>query len=299
MKGVMTTRPSELLSALERAGYDARGLTPIGVRPPLFDYVAQLWQRRHFIWLDGSKRALTSNAGTFLGNAWLILRPLIDAAFYFVIFGMVLKVTRGVDNFAAFIVIGILMFRSTSAAIGGGANLMKNHKSMIRAFNFPRASIPIASVLQSAITGVWTMGVMCVAIIVLPSHEIPGLAWLLIAPIFFLQVLLNLGLTFITARIGFHVPDMANLLSVVSRFLMYGSGVMFPLERFISDEFWRGIVSTNPLYQIIGMSRTVLMENAIPSVDSWLIVVAWVLVLTVGGFVFFWRGESSYGREFR
>lgn len=294
-----TKSPAELISALEAAGFESKGLTPIGVRPPLLLYIVELWQRRHFIWLDGSKRALTSNAGTFLGNAWLILRPLIDAAFYFVVFGLILQVSRGVDNFAAFIVIGILMYRSTSAAIGGGANLMKNHRSMIRAFSFPRASIPVASVLQSAITGLWTMGVMCAVIIVLPPHELPGLAWLLMIPVFSMQTLLNLGITLTTARIGYHVPDIANLLSVISRFLMYGSGVMFPLARFIPEGFWMDLALANPLYQIILMSRTVLMDNAVPPVHSWLIVGVWVVVLLVGGFVFFWRGESSYGREFR
>lgn len=176
---------------------------------------------------------------------------------------------------------------------------MRNNKSIIRAFNFPRASIPIASVLQSAITAVFTMAVMCAAIWVIPPHAPPQFTWVLIIPIFILQTLLNLGITFVTARIGFHLPDMSNVLGVVSRFLMYGSGVMFPIERFIQDPTLSWIVTFNPLYRIIDMARVVLIDGGVPALESWLIVLAWVVVFLVGGFLYFWRGEESYGRELR
>ena len=79
--------PAQLMVALERAGFDPSGLKPIGVRPSLRDYLRDLWDRRFFIWMEASQKALLSNAGNILGNAWLVLRPLIDAMFYFVVFG--------------------------------------------------------------------------------------------------------------------------------------------------------------------------------------------------------------------
>lgn len=291
---------SEVVRALKARGLDVEGLSPIGVRPTLFTYVRQLWERRHFIWFDSRQRAANQNAGNRLGNVWLFLKPLVDAAFYFVIFGVVLSGARGgIENFAAFVIIGILMFRSTSSAISGGAGTLRGARSMIRAFSFPRATIPISNMLQTAMTTVITMAIMCLAIIAIPPHVAPSLTWLWVIPIFLLQTALNLGITFFAARIGFHVPDMANVLSVVSRFLMYGSGVIFPIERFISNETALEIVTLNPLYRIIDMARTALMDGQVPDLESWLIVLAWTAVLLIGGFIFFWRGEASYGREVR
>lgn len=290
---------SEVIDALERSGLDPSNLFPIGVRPPLGVYLRQLWARRRFIWYDSRQRTATENSRNILGNAWLILRPLIDAAFYFVIFGLLIKATRGVDNFPAFIITGVLVFRATAAAIGGGANLMRSNRSMIRAFNFPRASIPIASVLQSAMTAAFTMVAMCVAIWIAPPFAHPQITWFLLVPIFALQMLLNLGITFFTARIGFHLPDMANVLSVLSRLLMYGSGVIFPIERFITNDTVREIVTLNPVYRILDMARVALIDGNVPTLDSWLIVIAWTVFLLVLGFVYFWRGEESYGRELR
>lgn len=290
---------SDVIRALRDRGQDPSGLSPIGVRPPLGIYLRELWERRHFIWYDSRQRSSTQNTSTRLGNLWLFLRPLIDAAFYWIIFGVLLGTNRGVSNFPAFVIIGVLMFRTTSHALGSGASLMRSSKSMIRAFNFPRAAVPISSVLQASMSSVITMIVICFAITIIPPFAPPNVMWPLIIPIFLLQALLNLGITFITARIGFHLPDMANVLSVVSRFLMYGSGVIFPIERFIKHEGLREIVMLNPVYRILDMSRTVLIDGAVPALDSWLILGGWVLVLLVGGFIYFSRGEEIYGRELR
>lgn len=293
------TRTADVIRQLEDAGLDASSLSPIGVRPPITQYLRELWERRRFIWYDSRQRAATQNSRNILGNLWLVLRPLVDVSVYFVIFGLLLSVDRGVENFPAFLAVGILLFRSTSAAIGGGAGLLPNNKAIIRAFSFPRASIPIASVLQSAMTSVFTIFTLCVVIAAIPPHAFPKATWLLMVPIFALHTLLNLGITLVTARLGFHFPDMKNMLSVASRFLMYGSGVMFPIERFISDPTIAWIVTLNPLFRIIDMARAVLIDGRVPALDSWLIAIVWIIVLVAFGFVYFWRGEASYGRELR
>ncbi|MGP9539361.1 ABC transporter permease [Brachybacterium sp. AOP43-C2-M15] len=288
---------SDVVRALETRGQDASELSPIGVRPGLGEYLKQLWDRRHFIWYDSQHRAATQNTRNRLGNVWLVLRPMLDAAAYYVIFGLILEVDRGLSNFPAFLLIGVLMFRSTSSAISSGANSLRGSRSMIKAFTFPRASIPISNVLQSAMTAVFTMGAMCVAIILVPPHALPQFTWFLLIPIFLLHMLVNMGITLITARIGFYFPDLTNMMSVISRFLMYGSGVMFPLSRFIDPGPVMDLISLNPLYRIIDMTRTALIDGQVPALDSWLIVLAWGIFLVAAGFIFFWRKEASYGRE--
>lgn len=283
--------------ALEAKNLDPSGLTRIGVRPPLGEYIQQLWQRRHFIWYDSRHRASTQNSRMHLGNVWLFLRPLIDAAFYFVIFGLVLKIGKGVENFPAFLIIGILLFRSTATSITSGTGLLRSNKAMIKAFTFPRASIPISAVLQATMTAVFTMVVMCFAIMAIPPFALPQITWLLVIPIFLIQAVLNLGLMLITARIGFHVPDMANVLALVSRFLMYGSGVMFPIGNFVGEGTALDIVTLNPLYQIIDMMRTVLLDGQVPDLRAWTISIVAAAGILVIGFIYFWRAEESYGRE--
>ena len=290
------SKTAQMIAArLEARGLQAEGLSPVGVRPSLGEYLAQLWQRRHFIWTDARHRVATQNSRNHLGSVWLVLRPMLDALLYFVVFGLILNMSRDVDNFAAYVVIGILMFRSTMRSISQGTSTLLSGRSMIRAFSFPRAPLPLSAELRDMLQMQYTIGVVLVMIMLIPPHELPRISWLLIIPIYLLQFILNLGINLAVSRLGFLVPDISQLMTVVGRFLMYGSGVIFPIERFLDNPMINAIVQLNPVYQMIAMYRQVLMDGGVPPLESWLILTAWSLGLLLFGFLFFWRGEASYG----
>lgn len=278
---------------------DPSELSPIGVRPRIGDYIAALWERRHFIWMDARHRVATQNSRNVLGRLWLVLKPLLDALMYFVIFSVILKVDRGMENFPGFIIIGVLMFRSTMRAISQGPTILHSGKAMIRAFSFPRASLPISAEIRDSLQMVYTVAIMLVMIMVVPNHERPEWTWLLLPVIYVFQVVLNLGLSLTFARIGFVFPDATQFMSFVGRFLMYGSGVIFPLERFIDRPALMVIIELNPIYHMILMYREILMDGIVPSADHWMILGAWACCLLLFGFIFFWQGEETYGAEQR
>lgn len=281
---------------LRAEGFEVAGLTPVGVRPRLGEYLAQLWQRRHFIWTDARHRVATQNSRNLLGSVWLVLRPLLDALLYFVVFGLILDMSSRHENFAAYVVIGVLMFRATMRSISQGTSTLVSGRAMIRAFSFPRASLAISSELRDTLQMQYTIGVVLFAIMVIPPvHEMPRPSWLLIIPIYALQFVLNLGITLFVARLGFMLPDISQLMTVAGRFLMYGSGVIFPIERFLDHPVVNAVVQVNPIYQMISMYRQVLMDGGVPPLESWLILGGWALGLLLFGFLFFWRGEETYG----
>lgn len=289
---------AEIRGALDKRGLRADGLSAVGVRPTLAKYIHELWARRHFIWMDARHRVLSQNSRNRLGSVWLLLRPLMDAVFYFIIFGMVLDVKReGIDNYGAYIIVGVLMFRATATSISTSPNVLTSGKAMIRAFSFPRAAIPISAVLREGLQMVWAVGAMLLMIAVIPPHEFPRLTWLLIVPLLALQWCLNLGLTLILARIGFRFPDTTQLMSFVSRVLMYSSGVIFPIDQLLTHPVARAIIEVNPIFQMVRMYRQVLMDGTLPPAESWMILGGWAGGLLLFGFLFFWQGEASYGDE--
>lgn len=292
---------SQAVQSLEARGLSTEGLSPVGVRPPLDEYLRELWDRRHFIWMDSRHRLATKNARNRLGRIWLVLRPVLDAALYFVVFGLIISGARGgIENFAAYVVVGILMFQSTMRSISQGPGLIRGGSAMIRAFSFPRAAIPVSWTIRDALQMRFTLPVALVMIMVIPPNEMPGLAWLLVVPIFALQMILNLGIALLLARIGFVFPDASQLMGVVARFLMYGSGVIFPVDRFLSrfdNVLLELMIEANPIYHMLLMYRTALIDNAVPPLESWLVFGAWSVGLLIVGFLVFWQGEASYGDD--
>ena len=244
---------------------ETRGLEPIGEKATLREYQKELWQRRHFIWRESKNKVFSKNANTFLGPVWLVFNPLLNAAFYWVIFGIVLGISRGMENFVAFVIIGILMFQFSSGVIGQSTKAIASSRSMIRAFSYPRAAIPISLVLREMLAQLIVIAVMLVMILAIPPRVTIDETWLLFPAVFVFHLAINLGIAFFFSRIGYKLPDFAQAMSFVTRLIMYGSGVIFPVERFIQHETALAIIKANPIYMLLDAYRTILMENTIPS----------------------------------
>ncbi|KAB1640824.1 ABC transporter permease [Gulosibacter chungangensis] len=276
---------------------DLSHLRTVSGRPSLGRYLKQLIERRHFIWWDSKSRVSTANVEDRLGSFWLILRPLLDAAFYWLIFGLLLNMSRGLPNYIAFVIIGVFMFQSSSQAINAGTKVISSNKSMIRAFQFPRAALPLAVLVRDFLQRVPAMFVMIAIIMIIPPHELPSTSWLLFPVILLLQLCMDFGLLLVFSRLGVMLPDLSKAVPFATRLLMYGSGVIFPIDRFLNHPTLMQIINLNPIYVVLDMYRVILIDGAVPPTHHWVVLCSWAFGLLIFGFLFFWKGEESYSRE--
>jgi len=287
--------PLEDDPVLERV--DVTRLMPVGRRPPLGSYLRQLWGRRYFIWADSRARAFAGNKDTLLGRFWLVGRPLLDGFTFYLVFGVLLDASRGVENYIGFLLVGVFMFSFSARALTGGAGAMSSGKNMVRSFSFPRAAIPLALMLRETLSTVPTVLTMMAMILVIPPHAPLTWYWLLFPVVFALQFLFNLGMTLYTARLASAVPDLRLVLGFFSRFWMYGSGVMYSIDRFVEHPTVLAILQLNPAYCVLEITRDLLLYARMPELSLWLTLTAWAVVTPLLGFVYFWQGEEGYGRE--
>lgn len=273
------------------------GLRPVGRRPSLPDYLGQLWDRRHFIVADSRARVASGTRQLVLGNAWLVLKPLLDAVVYLLIFGWLLQTNRGIENFIGYLVIGVFMFGFTARCLNSGASSIAGGRNLIRSFTFPRVSLPIATVLRETINTVPGLLTMMVLVVAMPPHAEVTWRWLVFPAVFALQVLFNLGIAMIAARLVAKVRDISNLISFFTRFWLYGSAVFFSFDRFVEHPVILDLMKINPMFQVLDISRDLLLYGQTPEARSWLVLGVWAVGMLLVGFVVFWRGEESYGRD--
>ena len=275
------------------------GLRAAGALPTLAVYVRQLWGYRHFIGSYANARVSSSLGTTRLGRGWQVLTPLINAAVYYLIFGVVLDQKRQIGNFVGYLCVGVFVFIFTQSTVSAGMSSITGNLGLIRALHFPRASLPIAVALVEVQHLIASMGVLVG--IVLIFGEPLTLQWLLLPPALLMQTLFNAGLALTVARLGAKLTDLRQVIPFVMRFWMYGSAVLFPVTMF--QELLSGwplaVVEANPLLVYIELVRYALMEE-VPLASSparlWVTGLAWALVTGLGGFIYFWRGEKEYGR---
>src|SRR4051812_6239362 len=100
-RGSSVTTAADAPTAAELAA--RYGLAPSSARPPFTVYVRQLWQRRHFITSFATSRATSMSSGARLGQLWQLLTPLMNAAVYYFIFGVLFNSAKHIPNFIAFL----------------------------------------------------------------------------------------------------------------------------------------------------------------------------------------------------
>ncbi|MFF1356064.1 ABC transporter permease [Streptomyces sp. NPDC058297] len=297
----VTARPSpdEGLSPADLAA--KYGLTVSGARPSLFEYVGQLWGRRHFILAFSQAKLTAQYSQAKLGQLWQVATPLLNAAVYYLIFGLILHASRGMsmDVYIPFLVTGVFVFTFTQSSVMAGVRAISGNLGLVRALHFPRASLPISFALQQLQQLLFSMIVLFIVAVGFGSY--PGLSWLLIVPVLALQFLFNTGLALIMARLGSKTPDLAQLMPFVMRTWMYASGVMFSIPIMLADKpAWvADLLQWNPAAIYMDLMRFALIDgygssNLPPHV--WAVAAGWSVLVAVGGFVYFWKAEERYGR---
>lgn len=272
-------------------------LTRVGARPPLGRYLALLWGRRSFLWHEARAKVTSGVRETVLGQAWLVVRPMLDGLAYFVVFGLLLDtVSRGIDNFIGYLLVGTFLFAFTSQCVTAAGRSIHANRNVIRAFAFPRASVPFSVVLQGLVSLLPAMVAMLGLLLVLPDRA----AWtwhaLLFPLVLALQAVFVTGVCLVVARVGSMLPDVNQLIAVLLRFWFYGSGVFFSFDRIALPPAVLGLVQANPMFRVLDAARDCLLYGRAPAGDTWLLLGGWALGALVVGFLFFWRGEESYGR---
>ena len=272
------------------------GLQPLSTRPSLGKYISQLWARRFFIVADARAKALRTTRDYRLWQLWLVLNPLFDVALYGFLFGMLLKTSRGVDNFIGFLFIGIIFMSMMTGLMNSGIGLMQSSCSMIRAFQFPRSSIPFSTTFRSLIDNALPAIVAFVAAFLFQWGTWPSWTLILVVPLFLLIHVFGCGLMMITARLTAQVPEAKTLLGLVSRGMFFLSGVMFSIDRFAGHPTVHKILSANPCHIFLTAVRDASIYRTAPSLATWGELLAWSFGTLIVGFVFFWRAEDKYVR---
>jgi teichoic acid transport system permease protein len=296
--------PDDGLSPAELAA--KYGLTVSGARPSLMEYVRQLWARRHFILAFSQAKLVAQYSQAKLGQLWQVATPLLNAAVYFFVFGILLGGREGVpggkQNYIPFLVTGVFVFTFTQTSVLSGVRAISGNLGLVRALHFPRAALPISFSLQQLQQLLYSMIVL--AVILLGFRQFPDWSWLLVLPVLALQLVFNTGLAMVMARLGSRTPDLAQLMPFVMRTWMYASGVMFSLEYMLRERTsapeWLVVAAqANPAAVYMDLMRFALIDGytvADLPPYAWALAAGWALLTGAGGFVYFWKAEERYGR---
>ena len=271
----------------------AVALRPPGATGSLRDYVRSVWEMRLFAWDSARSSVRAANSQQHLRSFWLVLEPVLTILVYWLVFGVVLDVSRGVDNFLAFITVGQIHYRMAQRALLGAGGSLLSGAPILRSMAFPRAVLPLSEVLKALASFRVEVLVMLAAVVIM--GESIRLSWIVVAPLALAQLGFALGVGLALARVVHRYSDVHRLMQTVMRLVFYGSGVIWPVDRFIENETVLRLFYLNPLYAFIDLARWSVL--GMPSASLGLAILsclAWPSVTLVAGLIFFRRAEHLY-----
>ena len=268
------------------------GLVPAGQPLPLGIYLRELWLRRDFLIRVPLEDLRAQNAHTLLGGIWLVLNPLLQVGVYFLVFGVIMPIDRGVDQYLVFLTIGVFVFFYSQRVVSEAARSVVVNLGLIRTLRFPRAALPVSATVGQAMAFLPALAVMAVVIV---AHGIwPHPRWLLIPGLLVLQTAFSLGAGFVAARYNHTYRDLENLLPFVFRLAFYVSGVLYSVDHYIDSTIGRAVFLANPFYCFVTVWRWV-MAGTPAAGEVWAATGIWSTITLVVGFAIFRARETTYG----
>lgn len=258
-------------------------------------YLRDVWSRRSYVKHVAVNELRSRQATNVLGSLWHLLNPVLTIGVYYLVFGLIIKSDRGVDNFLLFLTIGLFVFQLGQKSTTDGARSVIANKGLIKAVQFPRVILPLTSTYTEVLAAIPTFAVAYV--VALASGVDPTWRWFMLPPLLALMTVFNAGTAMIAARLTTHFADTTQILPFIFRLLLYVSGVIFSVDAYVDgNSVLNTLFTLNPYYCFLSLARWSIMAGNLQT-DLLLSAVVMSVAFFVAGFTWFRSAEEMYARD--
>lgn len=218
------------------------------------------------------------NEGSVLGIFWYLLDPLLLFLIIIFIRG---SIAGGTDSsYPLYLLTGLIVFNFFSGTTTRMVGAISESAEYIKSINVRKESLVVSRALQFVFSHFFEIILLAIFAIFLSGN----LASFLIYPFFFcFFFLLVLGIGFILSILGVYLRDMANVWSILMRFLWFATPIFYVAKE---GTLIYNLNLFNPVYYIITITRNLILGTPL---ENWMII-AFVLIsifsFIIGLFIF-------------
>ena len=240
-----------------------------------------LWPQRslliHFAIMD----IKTRYKGTYLGLLWTVLEPTFTFLLLYIVFTTIR--IRGDENFAIYLLTGIILYHIFSRGTLSGLASLQTNKGVLQSFNIKKEFFPISASLATAILMVVQIGVF--VILMLFFQYVPPITIIAFPLILLLLIILITGLTYILSIAFVYFKDIQQIWGVIVHAFFFVSPIFWYVKD--SHEILQLLFAINPIGQIIELAHSVVIYGVIPPIQDWIYASVFVgAIFFVGHFIF-------------
>lgn len=252
-----------------------------------------IYSKKQLIWTlalaDFKKRFI----GSYLGIFWMFMQPIISIIIYYFVFQIGFK-SNPVENFpyVLWLMPGIIPWFFFNEAMQNGVSTMISYKHLVKKMVFRIDILPLMKVVSSLI--VHFIFVFTLIAVFLLFGEQPSIWWLQTVYYMAGNIILVLGLVYLTSAINVFVKDMGQIVNILLQFGFWIAPIMWDISMMPERIHW--ILRLNPFtYVVDGFRDSFIYHIGFWSKPLWGVYFWAVSILIfVIGMLLFKKMESQF-----
>jgi len=232
--------------------------------------------------------------GSFGGLFWSVIHPLVMMVIYTIVFSLFLKIKFSTDaspiTFSVYLLCGLLPWSAFSEGMSRCNDIIRSNVNLVKRVVFPLEILPMNAALTASIQQVvgfflliplawWVTGDLFGTILFVPV-------------ILILQLLLAIGMNWITASLSVYIPDLGQMLSLVLTIWMFLTPIFYPEDVVPSQALI--LFQINPMARLVKLYRGAFMTGQLPGLEGLLGTVIFCFFTFLLGYFWFMHSKKGF-----
>lgn len=218
---------------------------------------------------------------SLLGYVWSILNPLLMMVVITTVFSYMFRFD--IENYPVYLLTGQLIYNFFSESTNFAMNSIISAGSLIKKVYLPKYIFPLSRTLSSFVNLLFSL-VALLIILVITKTPITPVIFLFPLPLIY-TLLFCIGTGLILSVLAVYFRDTVYLYGIFLTALMYLTPIFYPMNALPDNVI--NIIELNPLYHIVTMFRTIILEGQFPTLQDNLICLSFGIVsILIGLFIF-------------
>jgi lipopolysaccharide transport system permease protein len=230
--------------------------------------------------------------GSVLGFVWSLANPLALIGVYTLAFNYILRV--GQPRFPFFVLLGVLAWSFFANAATMSTTAIVEAGSLVKAVRFPRAILPIATVLFNL--SQYLLSVLVLLPLMFLLYRVPPSGPMLLFPVFLaLQVACTIGIALILSMATAAFRDVRHFVEIALWLLFWTTPIVYSLGQVPAEA--RPFIMASPMSPFILAYQRIFYDGGWPDLSTWILAVSYGLGAFVLGALWFRSREDRLGEQ--
>lgn len=246
----------------------------------------ELLESRFLIWTLSFYDFRSQYLGSMLGFLWAMIKPLVMAGIYVLIFSSVIPPENGsagsASQFGLYVFAGMLPWFVIQESVQRGSTVLIDQAHLVRHHNMPLHILPLHIVISATVSGLYAIIVFMAAKLFF-VHEINPF-FLLIVFALPVQILFCWGLAMLISTANVFIRDISHLTMAMLTIWFFASPIVFAVDNL---PWYLTLPWLNPLVSLTAIYRDLLLFQRIPHLADIIFFSLHTLVVLTVGTVFY------------